>query len=103
MAEIKITADNFEQEVIRSEQPVLVDFWAAWCGPCRMLAPAVAQIAAECEGKIKVGKVNVDEQPELAQRFGIMSIPTVLVFKDGKKVNQSIGLVPKDKLLALFD
>ena len=103
MAEIKITVDNFEQEVIRSEQPVLVDFWAAWCGPCRMLAPAVAQIAAGCEGKIKVGKVNVDEQPELAQRFGIMSIPTVLVFKDGKKVNQSIGLVPKDKLLALFD
>ena len=103
MAEIKITVDNFEQEVIQSEQPVLVDFWAAWCGPCRMLAPAVAQIAAECEGKIKVGKVNVDEQPELAQRFGIMSIPTVLVFKDGKKVNQSIGLVPKDKLLALFD
>ena len=103
MAEIKITVDNFEQEVIQSGQPVLVDFWAAWCGPCRMLAPAVAQIAAECEGKIKVGKVNVDEEPELAQRFGIMSIPTVLAFKDGKKVNQSIGLVPKDKLLALFD
>ena len=103
MAEIKITVDNFEQEVIQSEQPVLVDFWATWCGPCRMLAPAVAQIAAECEGKIKVGKVNVDEEPELAQRFGIMSIPTVLAFKDGKKVNQSIGLVQKDKLLALFD
>ena len=103
MAEIKITGANFEEEVLKSELPVLVDFWAAWCGPCRMLAPAVAQIAAECEGKIKVGKVNVDEQPELAQRFGIMSIPTVLVFKDGKKVNQSIGLVPKDKLLALFD
>ena len=103
MAEIKITNENFEAEVLKSEFPVLVDFWAPWCGPCRMLAPAVAQIAAECEGKIKVGKVNVDEQPELAQRFGIMSIPTVLVFKDGKKVNQSIGLVPKDKLLALFD
>jgi len=103
MAEIKITNENFEAEVLKSEIPVLVDFWAAWCGPCRMLAPAVAQIAAECEGKIKVGKVNVDEQPELAQRFGIMSIPTVLIFKDGKKVNQSIGLVPKDKLLALFD
>jgi thioredoxin 1 len=102
MAEIKITSANFEAEVLNSDIPVLVDFWAAWCGPCRMLAPAVAQIAAECEGKIKVGKVNVDEQPELAQRFGIMSIPTVLVFKDGKKVNQSIGLVPKDKLLALF-
>ena len=103
MAEIKITVDNFEQEVIQSEQPVLVDFWAAWCGPCRMLAPAVAQIAAECEGKIKVGKVNVDEEVELAQRFGIMSIPTVLAFKDGTKVNQSIGLVPKDKRLAMFD
>ena len=103
MAEIKITNENFEAEVLNAELPVLVDFWAAWCGPCRMLAPAIAQIAAECEGKIKVGKVNVDEQPELAQRFGIMSIPTVLVFKDGKKVNQSIGLVSKEKLLALFD
>ena len=103
MAEIKITNENFEEEVLKSEIPVLVDFWAAWCGPCRMLAPAVAQIAEESDGKIKVGKVNVDEQPELAQRFGIMSIPTVLVFKDGKKVNQSIGLVPKDKLLALLD
>ncbi len=103
MAEIKITSANFEAEVLKSELPVLVDFWAAWCGPCRMLAPAVQQIAAECEGKVKVGKVNVDEEPELAQRFGIMSIPTVLVFKDGKKVNQSIGLVPKEKLLALFD
>ena len=102
MAEIKITNANFEEEVLKSELPVLVDFWAAWCGPCRMLAPAVAQIAAECEGKIKVGKVNVDEEVELAQRFGIMSIPTVLVFKDGKKTEQSIGLVPKEKLLALL-
>ena len=102
MAEIKITNANFEEEVLKSELPVLVDIWAAWCGPCRMLAPAVAQIAAECEGKVKVGKVNVDEEPELAQRFGIMSIPTVLVFKDGKKTEQSIGLVPKEKLLALL-
>ena len=102
MAEIKITNANFEEEVLKSELPVLVDFWAAWCGPCRMLAPAVAQIAAECEGKVKVGKVNVDEEPELAQRFGIMSIPTVLVIKDGKKTEQSIGLVPKEKLLALL-
>ena len=102
MAEIKIANANFEEEVLKSELPVLVDFWAAWCGPCRMLAPAVAQIAAECEGKVKVGKVNVDEEPELAQRFGIMSIPTVLVFKDGKKTEQSIGLVPKEKLLALL-
>lgn len=102
MAEIKITSTNFEQEVLNSDVPVLVDFWAAWCGPCRMLAPAVAQIAAEYDGKVKVGKVNVDEEPELAQRFGIMSIPTVLAFKDGKKTATSIGLVPKDKLLALL-
>ena len=102
MAEIKITSTNFETEVLKSELPVLVDFWAAWCGPCRMLAPAVAQIAAEYDGQIKVGKVNVDEEPELAQRFGIMSIPTVLAFKDGKKTATSIGLVPKDKLLALL-
>ncbi len=102
MAEIKITGANFEAEVVKSELPVLVDFWAAWCGPCRMLAPAVAQIAAEYDGKVKVGKVNVDEEPELAQRFGIMSIPTVLAFKDGKKTATSIGLVPKDKLLALL-
>ena len=102
MAEIKITSANFEAEVLKSELPVLVDFWAAWCGPCRMLAPAVAQIAAEYDGQIKVGKVNVDEEPELAQRFGIMSIPTVLAFKDGKKTATSIGLVPKDKLLALL-
>ena len=102
MAEIKITSANFESEVLKSELPVLVDFWAAWCGPCRMLAPAVAQIAAEYDGKVKVGKVNVDEEPELAQRFGIMSIPTVLAFKDGKKTASSIGLVPKDKLLALL-
>ena len=102
MAEVKITSANFESEVLKSELPVLVDFWAAWCGPCRMLAPAVAQIAAEYDGKVKVGKVNVDEEPELAQRFGIMSIPTVLAFKDGKKTATSIGLVPKDKLLALL-
>ena len=103
MAEIKITSSNFEEEVLRSEVPVLVDFWAAWCGPCRMLAPAVAQIAAEYDGKAKVGKVNVDEDPELAQRFGIMSIPTVLAFRDGRKTASSIGLVPKEKLLALLE
>ena len=103
MAEIKITSSNFEQEVLNSDVPVLVDFWAAWCGPCRMLAPAVAQIAAEMSGQVKVGKVNVDEEPELAQQFGIMSIPTVLVFKDGRKTASSIGLVPKAKLLALLE
>ena len=102
MAEIKITVDNFEQEVIRSEQPVLVDFWAAWCGPCRMLAPAVAQIAAECEGKIKVGKVNVDEQEELAAMFRISSIPTLVVLKDGKVTNSSVGVRSKKQILEML-
>ena len=102
MAEIKITNENFEAEVLKSEIPVLVDFWAAWCGPCRMLAPAVAQIAAECEGKIKVGKVNVDDQRELAIRFRISSIPTLIVFKNGKITNQTMGLQPKESIMALL-
>ena len=84
MNEVKITAANFDAEVTASPIPVIVDFWASWCGPCRMLSPIISQIADEKAGKIKVGKVNVDEEVELAQRFGIMSIPTVLAFKDGK-------------------
>lgn len=100
--EITITKDNFEQEVLRSPVPVLVDFWAVWCGPCRMLAPAVAQIAVEQEGRIKVGKINVDEQPELANRFGISSIPTVILFKGGKPAASSIGYCPKEELEKLF-
>lgn len=102
MAEVTITVDNFEEEVLKSDIPVLVDFWAVWCGPCKMLAPALEEIAKEYEGKVKVGKINVDEQIALAQKFGIASIPTVLVFKDGQVVNKSIGLVPKDALLALL-
>lgn len=95
MAEIKITKENFEEEVLNSALPVLVDFWATWCGPCLMMAPFVEEFAKEQEGKVKVGKVNVDEEPELAMRYGISSIPTLMVFKDGKLVNTSVGLRPK--------
>lgn len=102
MAEVKITATNFESEVIGSDIPVLVDFWATWCGPCRMLGPVIAEIAEEQEGKIKVGKVNVDEEGALASKFGIMSIPTVLVFKGGEVTATSIGYKPKEDILAML-
>ncbi len=95
MAEIILTSDNFESEVIASEIPVLVDFWATWCGPCKMLGPVISQIADEYEGKVKVGKVNVDEEEELAAKYGIQSIPTVLLFKGGEVVEQSLGFKPK--------
>lgn len=95
MAEIKITKDNFEEEVLNSALPVLVDFWATWCGPCLMMAPLVEEFAKEQEGKVKVGKINVDEEPELAMKYGISSIPTLMVFKEGKLVNTSVGLRPK--------
>ena len=98
--EIEINEGNFEDEVVKSELPVMVDFWATWCGPCKMLAPVVAEIAAEREGSLKVGKVNVDENPELAARFGIMSIPAVLLFKDGKVAAQTVGYMSKDELVA---
>ncbi len=95
MAEIILTSDNFESEVIASEIPVLVDFWAPWCGPCKMLGPVISQIAEENEGKVKVGKVNVDEEDELAAQYGIQSIPTVMLFKGGEVVEQSLGFKPK--------
>ena len=103
MAELKITAANFENEVLRSDKPVLLDFYADWCGPCKMLAPVLHEIAEENTGVLKVGKVNVDEQPDLAAQFGVMSIPTLLVFKNGKLVNQTVGARPKSGVLALLD
>ena len=102
MAEITITNKNFDQEVLASDKPVLVDFWATWCGPCRMLAPIVEEIA-ESRGDIKVGKVNVDEEGELAVRFGISSIPTVMVFKNGELTAQAIGYRPRAEIEALLE
>ncbi len=100
--EIKtLTSENFETEVLKESKTVLVDFWASWCGPCRMLSPVVDQIAEERKD-IKVCKVNIDEQPELAQKFNVMSIPTLLVFRDGKQVNSSVGVRPKQDILNLL-
>lgn len=102
MAEVKITVSNFESEVLRADQPVLVDFYADWCGPCRMLAPVLEEIAREYEGGVKVGKVNVDEQMELAQKFGVSSIPLLVVFKDGQPVAKSLGYRPKEEIVNLL-
>lgn len=102
MAEIILTEENFEEEVIKSDIPVLVDFWATWCGPCKMLAPIIAQIADEKEGEIKVGKVDVDEEMELAAEYQVASIPTVLLFKNGEVVETSIGFKPKEQLLDML-
>jgi len=102
MAEIIITNENFESEVIQSDIPVLIDFWATWCGPCKMMAPVVAEIAKDYEGRIKVGKVDVDAQPELAMRYGIMSIPTLILFKNGEAADQIIGFRPKSDIEAIL-
>ena len=96
-----ITKENFTKEVLESEKTVLLDFWAIWCGPCRMVSPIIDEIAEE-HPEIKVGKVNVDEEDELAQKFGIISIPSIFVVKDGKIVNQTVGAVPKNKILELL-
>ena len=102
MAVITITKENFEAEVLKSAQPVLLDFWAAWCGPCRMLSPIVDEVAEE-RTDVKVGKVNVDEQPELAQAFGIASIPTLLVIRDGRTVNRAVGVRSKEEILQMLN
>ena len=101
MSVINISKDNFAGEVLRSDRPVLLDFWAPWCGPCRMVGPILDEIARE-RADIKVGKINVDEQPELAGQFGIMGIPTMVVVKDGTVVNQAAGARPKSQILALL-
>ncbi|MDO4868818.1 MAG: thioredoxin [Bacillota bacterium] len=98
MAEVKLTTDNFKAEVLESEIPVLVDFWAVWCGPCKMVAPVVAEIAEEYEGKVKVGKVNIDEEQMLAMQYNITAIPTLILFKNGEPAQQLVGLRSKAEI-----
>lgn len=99
MKPLEITDSNFASEVLQSEKPVLVDFWATWCGPCRMIAPIVEELATEYDGKFKIGKMDVDNNPQTATQFGIRSIPTLLIFKGGKVVDTIIGAVPKGQFV----
>ena len=100
--EIAVTKDNFESEVLNANVPVLLDFWAPWCGPCRMLSPILEEIAAENPDTLKIGKVNVDEEMELAMRFGVTSIPLLVVMKDGKVAGKALGYMPKAKIEELL-
>ena len=102
MAEIILTKDDFEAEVLQSDKPVLIDFWASWCGPCKMIAPIVEELARDYEGKITVGKINVDDQPELASAFRVSSIPTIVVMKNGQVTNVAVGYRSKSDLEALL-
>ncbi|MCE5256113.1 MAG: thioredoxin [Spirochaetaceae bacterium] len=100
--EVTLTSQNFKSEVMESDTPVLVDFWAEWCMPCKMISPLIAQIADAYKGKLKVGKVNVDDQGDIASEYGIISIPTLIVFKDGQIVRQKVGSLPKQDIENLF-
>jgi len=100
MHPVEITDANFEQEVIKSDIPVLIDFWAVWCGPCKAIAPIMTELAAEYDGKLKVGKLDIDNNQEVSVKYGIRSIPTLLLFKDGKIVDQIVGAVPKAQIVA---
>ncbi len=99
MNEIIITKENFESEVLSADTRVLVDFWATWCGPCKMIAPVIEEIAGEFDGKLKVGKVNVDSEPELSIKYGVVSIPTILLFENGQVVSKAIGYHTKEQLI----
>lgn len=103
MSEMNITRNNFEQEVLRSDKPVLIDFWASWCGPCRMLSPVISEIAEEFGDKVKVCKVNVDQEGDLAAAFHVSSIPTLVVLKDGKITNSMVGVRPKAQIVGMID
>ena len=100
---IKIDSTNFDSEIIKSDIPVLVDFWAPWCAPCVMLSPTIESLASEYEGKVKVAKVNVDDNQELAGQYGIRGIPTVMIFKDGQVFNSMVGMKPKEELAKALD
>ncbi|WP_265516184.1 thioredoxin [Nitratireductor luteus] len=100
MATVKVDNNNFQSDVLQATEPVVVDFWAEWCGPCKMIAPALEEIAAELGGKVKVAKLNIDENPELAAQFGVRSIPTLMIFKNGEVADMKVGAAPKTALSA---
>ncbi|UUP17616.1 thioredoxin [Nitratireductor thuwali] len=100
MATVKVDNNNFQSDVLQASEPVVVDFWAEWCGPCKMIAPALEEISAELGGKVKVAKLNIDENPELAAQFGVRSIPTLMIFKNGEVADMKVGAAPKTALSA---